>query len=196
MDRGSYWSLKVRWNLRARNKLVTQPTELCHILCNLESGCEAVLTVNSLWKLQRSSNSVWFWSYLVWQKLGAAGFKTVFSCCCSIRGTVIEGTLAECTPVIGIIPWLDFRQLFSTTILLCNLEGVRFCLPLWVSRRVFADHSWLSRYPLVLIWTWEGPKFCLSVCIRCSTMLDALLVVIGGENEFNDFIFLIYFEIF
>ena len=51
-------------------------------------------------------------------KLGAAEFKMVFWCCCSIRGTVIEATLEECTPVIGLLQWLDCRRLFFATILL------------------------------------------------------------------------------
>ena len=58
------------------------------------------------------SEATWFgW------KLGAAGFKTVFWIDCSMNCMVIGETLLECTPVIGLIHWLDCRQSFSKTIL-------------------------------------------------------------------------------
>ena len=166
MDRGSYWSLKVRWSLWAMNKLVVTVTQLTGL-------CRTLFTGNVLarpcWLLIGCGNcrgaAIPFDCGATWfgRKLGAAVFKTVFGCCCSIRGTVIGGKPAERTSVIGLIQWLDCRQLFFATILSVLLGRCEvlfatvgkhgsFCKPQF--------NSWQSRYPLVPIWFWEGPKSC------------------------------------
>ena len=100
--------------------------------------------------------STWFG-----RKLGAAGYKTVFWCGCSIYCTVIGKTLAECFPVIGLIHWLDCRQLFSATILSVLLGRCEVLFTTLGKQGIFCRsqfNSWLSRYPFVPIW--ECPKFC------------------------------------
>ena len=82
------------------------------------------------------SEATWFgW------KLGAAGFETVFWCGCSMSCMVIGGTLVECTPVIGLIHWLDCRQSFSKTILSVLLGRCEVLFATVGKQGAFADHS-------------------------------------------------------
>ena len=97
------------------------------------------------------------------RKIGAAEFKTVFWCGCSISCTVIGGAFAEFTPVIGLKHWLDCRQLFPATILSVWLLRCEVLFANVGKQGSFCRsqfNSWLSRYPFIPIWAWEGSKFC------------------------------------
>ena len=151
------WEPEINWLLHnwlgcAIFWLIERPvlTRLCWLFTCCGNCRGAAITFDS--------EATWF----VWKR-GAAGFKTVFWCGCSMSCMVIDGTLVECTPVIGLIHWLDCRQSFSKNILsvLLGRCGVLFATVGKQGSFCRSEfNSWLSGYPFVPMWTWEGTKFC------------------------------------
>ena len=74
-----------------------------------------------------------------------------------------ERRFPDCSTVIRLIQGLDCGQLFSATILLVKLVTWEVLFATVGKQGSFCRsqfNSWLSKYPFVRTWSWEGSKLC------------------------------------